>query len=72
VDKLIDGTATETDVAKRSEMLSQLVKLCADSWVIIPIASVPATCALGPRVTIDFPPTAFGVNYYAEIAKHAK
>ncbi len=69
-DKLIESTMTETDTAKRKELIARMIKAGMDSYVDAPIGIVPDMSALGPRVDIGFIRPAMSISLFADIAKH--
>ncbi|MBI2958125.1 MAG: ABC transporter substrate-binding protein [Chloroflexi bacterium] len=72
LDKLISDAMSEPDTVKRRGMLAKAMQAAADSWVVLPITSVPVTAALGPGVSIDFPQPAISLVFHLELAKHTK
>ena len=52
LDKQIDAVQSETDAAKRKEMLPQIIKTGAESYTELSIALVPVMAAMGPNVDI--------------------
>ncbi|MBI4303434.1 MAG: ABC transporter substrate-binding protein [Chloroflexi bacterium] len=72
LDKLIDGTLSEMNPAKRKEMVEKAIKMATESYTVLVIGTVPEVVALGPRVDISFPEPSSALSIYLDIAKHRK
>jgi len=70
IDKALDDAGSETDTAKRKEILVKAIKTVVDSGVYYVIGDVPTVAALGPQVDIAFPKGAQAMGLYYDIAKH--
>ncbi len=70
VDKLIADSMTETDPAKRKELIDKAAKIVADSYTSLVFGSAPSMGALGSRVSAELPPKARSISVYADIMKH--
>jgi peptide/nickel transport system substrate-binding protein len=70
VDKLIDAATSETDPAKRQEILKNVIKITTDSYVCLVIGTTPSLAVLGPRVDIKFNMPSFAISNFAAFATH--
>lgn len=72
VNPLYDAALSETDQAKRKELIAELIKIDVDSLTMLTLGAVPAVAGLGPRVDVDFPMPSFGIPMYADRFKPRK
>ncbi len=73
LDELIDNSASESDAAKRKELLAQTIKMAAETWTVLVMGFVPDMVAVGDRIQIDFPkPAPTGLVVHAELVKIKK
>ncbi len=72
VDKMLDDAMSESDDAKRTELVAQALKIITDSYTSLMIAEAPTMAALGNAVDIAFPKPSWSITMFAEIAKHRK
>lgn len=74
-DQFIGAAYTETDTAKRKEMLANAIKISTDTYVACQIGSAPTMGAYGPRVDISgwsLPLSAAYIGVFASSVKHGK
>lgn len=71
MDELIDKIYAEIDPAKKRDLIVQAVNLSAETRALQPVAFVPDTIAVSPKVQLDLPePSLAGLVPYAVFAKH--
>lgn len=70
LDKLIDDAYAEMSPARRTQMLTQIIKTTAETYALIPIAYVPTFAVLGPRVDISYNQPSHTLTFGFDIAKH--
>ncbi|MBI2857731.1 MAG: ABC transporter substrate-binding protein [Chloroflexi bacterium] len=60
-DKLISAYYSETDTAKRKDQMAQMIKIVADSYAVLSIATTQGLIAVGKRASFNLvPPQASG------------
>lgn len=70
LDQLIDKIYAEIDAAKRRALIVQAITLGAETRALQPVAFVPDTIAISPKVQITLPkPSPVGLVPYAVFAK---
>ncbi|MBI2859144.1 MAG: ABC transporter substrate-binding protein [Chloroflexi bacterium] len=70
MDELIDKIYAEIDPAKRRDLITQAVKLGAETRALQPVAFVPDTVAISPKILLNLTkPSTAGLVTYAAFAK---
>lgn len=70
MDQLVKDSQSQVDVAKRKDLLAQVIKTATDAFVAISIVNAPTFEAVSARVAVAFDAPVFSVPLNAAIMKH--